>query len=81
MQYNITEPLIVTYLLHIYGYFHFYLKYYADLSWLCSVGTCIVDALILDKHCCEFCQLENCRRLFIVKPKENTPSMIGVFAW
>ena len=24
------------------------LKYYADLSWLCSVGTCIVDFLILD---------------------------------
>ena len=37
-------------MLHIYGYFHFYLKYYADLKWLCSVATCIVDVLILDKH-------------------------------
>ena len=26
----------------------FYLKYYANLSWVCSVGTCIVNVLILD---------------------------------
>ena len=38
----------VTYLLHVHVYYYFYLKYYADLNWLCSVGTCIVDVLILD---------------------------------
>ena len=27
---------------------YFYLKYYADLSWVCLVGTCIVDVLVLD---------------------------------
>ena len=43
MLYNISDPSIVVYLLHIHGYYYyFYLKYYADLSWLCSVGTCIV---------------------------------------
>ena len=46
--YNISDPSIVVYLLHIDGYYYyFYLKYYADLSWLCSVGTCIVSILIL----------------------------------
>ena len=49
VSYNISDPSIVVYLLHIHGYYYyFYLNYYADLSWLCSVGTCIVDVLILD---------------------------------
>ena len=39
-----------------------------------------VDVLILDKHCYAFCHLEN-SDLFIVKPKANTPSVIGVFGW
>ena len=69
---------MVTYLLHIYGYFD--LKYYADLKRLCSVATCIVDILILDKHYA-FCHLENFGRLLIVKPRVNMPSMIGVFVW
>ena len=68
-------------MLQIYGYFHFYLKYYADLKWLCSFATCIVDVLILDKHCYAFCHLENSGRLFIVKPRANTLSIIGVFGW
>ena len=46
---NISDPSIIVYLLHIHGYYYyFYSKYYADLSWLCSVGTCIVSILILD---------------------------------
>ena len=40
-----------------------------------SVGTCIVDVLILDKHCNAFCLLKNSGRLFIVKPKANMPSV------
>ena len=47
--YNISDPLIVAYLLHIHGYYYsFYLKCYVDLSWLYSVGTYIVDVLISD---------------------------------
>ena len=72
---------MVIYLLHVCGYFHFYLKYYADLKWLCSVGTCIVDVLVLYKHCYAFCHLKKSGRLFIVKPKANTPSVIRVFGW
>ena len=48
---------------------------------MCLVGTCIVDVLILDKHRPAFCQLKNSGRLFIVKPKANMPSVIGVFDW
>ena len=48
---------------------------------MCSVGTCIVDILILDKHRYAFCQLKNSGRLLIVISKENTPSVIGVFGW
>ena len=48
MEYNITDLLVVTYLLN----YNIYLKYYADLSWVCLVGTCIVDVLILDKRTC-----------------------------
>ena len=73
VQYIITDPLIVTYLLHIYEYYHFYLKYYADFNWASSVGTCIDCILILDKYLHAFCQLRNSWRLFIVKPK--------VFGW
>ena len=72
VKYNITDPLIVIYLFHINRYFHFYLKYYADFNWVCLVCTCIVDVLILDKHCYAFCQLKNSGRIFIVKPKANT---------
>ena len=57
------------------------LKYYANFNWVCSVGTCIVDILILDKHRHAFCQLKNSRRLFIVNPQANTPSVIRVFGW
>ena len=81
MSFNISDPSIVIYLLHIHGYYYFYLKYYADLSWLCSVGTCIVNVLILDLHRPAFCQLKNYGRLFIVKPQENMPSVTRVFDW
>ena len=56
--------------------FILYLKYYADLKWLCSVATCIVDVFTLDKHRYGFCHLENSRRLLIVKPRVNTPSRL-----
>ena len=59
----------------------FYLKYYADLSWACSVWYMHVDVLIVDKHHYAFCQLKNYGRLFIVKPQANMPSVIGVFGW
>ena len=48
---------------------------------MCSVGTPIVDVLIVDKQRHVFCQLKNSGRLFIVKPKANTPSVIDVFGW
>ena len=57
------------------------LVHYANFNLVCSVGTCIADVLILDKHRYAFCHLENSGRLFIVKPRANTPSMIGVFGW
>ena len=71
----------MAYLHHIYEYYHFYLKYYANFNWVCSVGTCIVDVLILNKHRHTFCQLKNSRRLFVVKLKANTPSVVSVFGW
>ena len=43
---------------------------------MCLVGTRIVDVLILRKHRHAFCQLKNSRRLFIVKSKVNTPSVV-----
>ena len=46
-----------------------------------SVGKCIADVLILDKYRHAFCQLRNSWRSFIVKPKVNTSSVIGVFGW
>ena len=52
-----------------------------DLKWLCSVGTCIVDVLVLYEYCYAFCHLKKSGRLFIVKPKANTPSVIRVFGW
>ena len=48
VTYNISDPLIVVSLLHIHECCYFYLKYSSDVSWMCSVGTCIVYALILD---------------------------------
>ena len=60
---------------------NFYLKYYADFNWASSVGTCIAGVLILDKYRHAFCELRNSRRLFIVKPKVSTPSVICVFGW
>ena len=40
---NITDPLILIYLLHFCRYYHLYLKYYADLSWVCLFGARSVD--------------------------------------
>ena len=40
-SYIVTDPLLVAHLLHIYEYYHFYLKYYADFNWASLVGTCI----------------------------------------
>ena len=57
------------------------LKYYVDLNWVSLVGTCIADVLILDQYRHAFCQVRNTGRLFIVKPKANTASVIGVFGW
>ena len=42
---NITDPVIVTDLLHFYGYYHVDLKHYADLTWMCAVDTSIIDIL------------------------------------
>ena len=46
VQYNVTDPLIVAFLLlHIYEYYNFYLKYYTNLSWV---------SLVEYTHCCRF---------------------------
>ena len=37
------------------------------------------DVLILDEHRHAFCQLKNSGRLFIIKSKANTPSVIDEF--
>ena len=44
-------------------------------------GKFIVDVLILDEHCHTFCQLKNAGRLFIIKSKANTQSVIDEFVW
>ena len=44
-----------------------------------SIGTCIADVLLLDKY--RHAIDKNSGRLFIVKPKVNTPSVRGVFGW
>ena len=50
VSYIVTDPLIVAYLLHIYEYYHFYLKYYSDFNWASSVGTCIDCILIISRR-------------------------------
>ena len=47
---------------------------------MCLVGTPIV-VLILDVHRHAFYQLKNSGKLFIVKIKANTPSVIDEFGW
>ena len=56
-------------------------KILCGLELVCLVGTPIVDVLILNEHRHAFCQMKNSGRLFIVKPKANTPSVVDVFGW
>ena len=55
----------------------FYLKYYVDLSWVCSFCTCIVDVSFSDKCHNAYCQFKNSGILFIAKTKSNASS-VGV---
>ena len=50
---------------------HYYLKYYADFSWVCSFCTCSVDVSFVHEPCHAFCQVKNSGRFFLQGPNKT----------